>query len=170
MEYASKAVGTAGLTTGIAGTALGLLGMGGNGVLGSLFGGNNSNCSDNQYVNRYDLGLIQEMMAKDQKISTLEAENNTDKKMLELTNQMYNELKAVSARIDCVERNAAEESKNNAVYAASMNGTVNCMSQAIAQLQGITKVVIPNTSVCPGWGNVTITPATTTTTTTSPAA
>lgn len=25
------------------------------------------------------------------------------------------------------------------------------------------KVVIPNTSVCPGWGNVTITPATTTT-------
>lgn len=170
MEFASKAVGTAGLTTGIAGTALGLLGMGGNGVLGSLFGGgNNASCSENQCVNRYDLGLIQEMMNKDQRIAILESENNTDKKMLELTNQMYSELKTVNARIDCVERNAAEESKNNAVYAATMNGTVSCMSQAIAQLQSLTKLVVPNSSVCPGWGNVTVTPATTTTTT-SPAA
>ena len=34
-----------------------------------------------------------------------------------------------------------------------------------SRLMGLTKLVVPNTSVCPGWGNVTITPATTTTTT-----
>lgn len=42
---------------------------------------------------------------------------------------------------------------------------MSCMQQSIAQLQTLTKVVVPNTSVCPGWGNVTITPATTTKTT-----
>jgi hypothetical protein len=33
------------------------------------------------------------------------------------------------------------------------------MAQQIAALNGLTKLVVPNTSVCPGWGNVTITPA-----------
>ena len=33
-----------------------------------------------------------------------------------------------------------------------------------ATLASITKTVVPNTSVCPGWGNVTITPAAATTT------
>jgi hypothetical protein len=33
------------------------------------------------------------------------------------------------------------------------------MAGQIAQLQSLTKLVVPNTSVCPGWGNVTITPA-----------
>jgi hypothetical protein len=37
------------------------------------------------------------------------------------------------------------------------------MGQQIAGIQGvlaqITKCVVPNTAVCPGWGNVTITPA-----------
>ena len=40
---------------------------------------------------------------------------------------------------------------------------INCMQGQIAQLFGLTKLVVPNTSVCPGWGNVTITPSTTTT-------
>jgi hypothetical protein len=33
------------------------------------------------------------------------------------------------------------------------------MQSQIAQLMGLTKLAVPNTSVCPGWGNVTITPA-----------
>jgi hypothetical protein len=38
------------------------------------------------------------------------------------------------------------------------------MQGQIGQLFGLTKLVVPNNSVCPGWGNVTITPSTTTTT------
>ena len=33
------------------------------------------------------------------------------------------------------------------------------MKQQIDQLFGLTRLVVPNGSVCPGWGNVTITPA-----------
>ena len=52
-EFASRGVGTAGLTTGIIGTAGWLL----NGGLGGLLGGNAAAvaCSDNMAVNRYEL-------------------------------------------------------------------------------------------------------------------
>lgn len=45
---------------------------------------------------------------------------------------------------------------NNGLTA--LQGTVNCLQSAVA---GITKTVVPNSAVCPGWGNVTITPSTT---------
>ena len=44
-----------------------------------------------------------------------------------------------------------------------MTGTISCMHGQIAQLQGLTKLVVPNTSVCPGWGEVNVTIPTTTT-------
>lgn len=43
----------------------------------------------------------------------------------------------------------------------ALQGQVSCLAQTV---NSITKTVVPNTSVCPGWGNVTVTPATTTTT------
>jgi hypothetical protein len=42
-EFASKGVAGSGLGLGIAGTALGLLNNGGNGLLGGLLGGGNQN-------------------------------------------------------------------------------------------------------------------------------
>lgn len=42
-EFASKGVAGSGLGLGIAGTALGLLNNGGNGILGGLFGGGDQN-------------------------------------------------------------------------------------------------------------------------------
>jgi FKBP-type peptidyl-prolyl cis-trans isomerase 2 len=39
-----------------------------------------------------------------------------------------------------------------------------CMAGQIAQLFGLTRLVIPNSSSCPGWGDVTVTPATAATT------
>lgn len=74
-------------------------------------------------------------------------------------------------KIDCIEQNAILRQqivmgKINEVALTASNGintltaTVNCLANT---LNNITKVVVPNTSVCPGWGSVTITPATTTT-------
>ena len=58
-----------------------------------------------------------------------------------------------------------------AVNNATMSAAIAANSTSISALQNscsqITKLVVPNTSVCPGWGNVTITPATTTTSTTT---
>lgn len=153
-EFASKGVAGAGLGTGIAGLSLGVLNaMGGCGLLGGLFNGNGC-CSENTAVNRYELGLTQEIAAKDARIGLLESQVYVDQKLTDVVKDYTAQINALQAQI-----------ANQAVYNATMNGTVSCMQGQIAQLQSLTKLVVPNTSVCPGWGNVTITPAAATTTT-----
>lgn len=45
-------------------------------------------------------------------------------------------------------------------YNATNTATISCLQNQVAALQGMTKLVIPNSSVCPGWGTVKITPET----------
>jgi hypothetical protein len=147
-KFASKGVAGSGLGLGIAGTALGLLG---NGALGGLFNGNNCACSDDHYVNRYELGLQQELAAKNSKISLLESNIYVDSKIADVYERLNTKIGGIEAQI-CQQN----------VYNATNTATLNCMAGQIAQLMSLTKTVIPNTNVCPGWGDVTVsvTPAT----------
>lgn len=149
-EFASKGVAGSGLGLGIAGTALGVL----NGGLGNLFGGfgNNNGCSENNYVNRYELGLENKIVAKDTEIALLKSNIYTDQKIAEVYERLNLKIAGVEAAVN-----------TQAVVNASMTSTIGCMQGQIAQLQGLTKLVVPNTSVCPGWGNVNVTIPTTTT-------
>lgn len=146
-EFASKGVAGSGLGLGIAGTALGVL----NGGLGNLFGSVN-NCSENMVVNRYELGQESRISKLESEIALRDANIYNDQKMLEMYKYFDGEVK----RID---KTLCEQ----AVYNATQTGVIGCIQGQVAQLQSLTKLVVPNTSVCPGWGNVTITPATTTT-------
>lgn len=148
-EFASKGVAGAGLGLGIAGTALGLL-NGGAGLLNLHSGIAGGCCSENTAVNRYELNLMQEIAGKDARIGLLESQVYVDQKLTDVVKDYTGQINALQAQ--------------QAVYNATLNGTVSCIQGQIAQLQSLTKLVVPNTSVCPGWGNVTITPATTTTT------
>lgn len=154
-EFASKGVAGTGLGLGIAGTALGLL----NGGAGLLSGMSANCCADNMPVNRYELNLIQEISRKDAHIGLLEADKYTDQKIVEAYKDLQGQINALKAAQN-------EVNMNQAVYNGTNTATISCIQAQVAQLQGLTKLVVPNTSVCPGWGNVTITPATTTTTTT----
>ena len=148
-EFASKGVAGSGLGLGIAGTALGVL----NGGLGNLFGGwNNYNpvCSENMAVNRYELGQESKIAKLESDIALRDANIYNDQKMLSMYKYFDGEIK----RID---RTLCEQ----AVYNATQTGAIGCIQGQIAQLQSLTKLVVPNSSVCPGWGNVTITPSTT---------
>lgn len=162
MEYASKGVAGAGLGLGIAGTALGLL-NGGAGLLGAMTPNPAMNCHD-QFVNRYELSMQsnyeKEISAKNVEISALQADVKlrdanvyTDQKLLDLYKYFDGEIKRVDGVL-----------ANQAVINAQQTGLIGCMQGQIAQLYNLTKLVVPNTSVCPGWGTVTITPATPTTT------
>lgn len=99
MEFASKGVGTAGLTTGIIGTGLGALNaLGGGGLLGGLLGiGNQGCCSENMAVSRYELGLEQANAAKDAEIALLKANTYQDQKTLELYRYIDGELRDIRA-------------------------------------------------------------------------
>lgn len=138
----SQGVAGAGLGLGIAGTALGLLS--GNGLNG-LFGNNNMNCQDTRTIS-----------ALESKIAKLESEKYTDTVgtgVYAEINKKYTELAQFIAEMD----------KRTAVFEAVNAERINCMNGRILALEGLTKLVVPNGSVCPGWGNVTITPATATT-------
>ncbi|MEE0839676.1 MAG: hypothetical protein U0L72_03880 [Acutalibacteraceae bacterium] len=152
-KYASKGVAGSGLGLGIAGTALGLLNNG-NG-LGGLFGGNNNcGCSEDHYINRYEAGQSARIAELETEVKLRDSNIYTDNKILAL-------YQYVDGKIQNVEGQICQQN----VYNATNTATINCLSGQIAQLMNLTKLVIPNGSVCPGWGNVTVTPATTPTTT-----
>lgn len=169
-EFASKGVAGAALGTGIAGTALGVLnGMNGNGILGGLFGGNMGCCSENTPVNRYELNLTQEIASKDARIGLLESQVYVDQKLTDIVKDYTAQINSLSAQVQANKDEQYQVNLQQAVYNGTNTATISCIQNQIAQLQSLTKLVVPNTSVCPGWGNVTITPAAATTTT-SPAA
>lgn len=113
---------------------------------------NNGCCSENTPVTRYELGLQQTIASQDSKISLLEADKYTDQKIADtyaVLDRRIREMEAAQNKVNM----------EQAVYNGVNTATLNCMQGQIAQLYSLTKFVVPNTSVCPGWGNVTITPA-----------
>ena len=149
-EFASKGVAGSGLGLGIAGTALGLL----NGGLGNILGtgyNNNCGCSENMMVNRYELNQENRIAKLETEVALSDANIFTDQKIADVYERLDNKIRGLEAGLNA-----------QAVYNATNTATINCIQGQVAQLFGLTKLVVPNTSVCPGWGNVTITPSTTT--------
>jgi hypothetical protein len=164
-KFASKGVGGAGLGLGIAGTALGLL----NGGVGNLLGGwNNGNCgcttvcSDNMPVNRYELDLHQKLAAKDSENGLLRSNIYTDQKLIEVYTALNGQINAVAGEMRANKDAQQAVNMQQAVYNGTNTATIGCIKNEIDQLMSLTKLVVPNTSICPGWGNITVTPATTT--------
>ena len=152
---------------GVAGTALGLsIGSLGwqalnNGVLGNILGGGRcydnhgsdvaamiaaasmigavgNKCSEDHVVNRYELGLQQELAAKDSKISLLESNIYVDGKIADVYERL-------NTKIGVIEHELCDQR----VYNATNTATVSCLQQQIATLAALTKIVVPITNVCP---------------------
>jgi hypothetical protein len=153
MEYASKGVAGAGLGTGIAGLSLGVLNSGLlNNGLGGIFG-NNCGCSDNMPINRYEA-------QQSARIAELETEVKLRDANFYTLGEMGKLRDYVDGRINGIEQELCQQR----VYNATNTSALSCMQGQIAQLYSLTKLVVPNGSICPGWGDVTVsvTPAPTT--------
>ena len=174
-----NAKANAGLATGIVGTSLGALATGvlnGNGgILGGILGGGNNNvpatdamtaavlanalaprscgCESDHVVNRYEASQAA-------RIAELETQN----KLLESNIYTDSKIADVYARLDAKIGVLESQLCDQKVYNATNTAVIGCIQGQVAQLMGLTKLVVPNGSVCPGWGNVTITPATAPTT------
>lgn len=140
---------------------------------GNLLGGWNQNrcgcqCSspDDQPINRYEANMLVALSSKDGEIALLKADKYTDQKIVEATAYLMGEIKSLAGEVRANKDMQCEINKEQAVYNGVNTATLNCIQNQVAQLFGITKLVVPNGSVCPGWGNVTITPAAATTPTT----
>lgn len=132
MEYASKGVATAGLTTGIIGTTLGALdAMGG---IGALLGGGRQVSEGDRPVTRYEMGLIKEGLAKDNEITLLKAQQYTDKAAMGIQGQI------------------AAQNAWNAAQGVNIQNIQ-------AQLAQVVKPFVPNYALAPGYGFAQVFPA-----------
>ena len=149
----SAGVGGAGLGLGVAGTALGLLNANGGNLLGGLFGGGNQTTA------------LMADLAKEK------AERFAEKTGSEIYNAMFAQYKELAQQTTQIDKRVAALEVSAPLREQLVNQRIDCccgqMSAGLAALQSvvanITKTVVPNSSICPGWGDVTITPATTTT-------
>ena len=142
-NVASQGVGGAALGLAIPGTLAFLNQIGG---FGGLFGGNvNMQCNDTRTIS-----------ALESEIAKLKSERYTDN----VGTEVYAEIN--KKYIELAQFIAAQD-KANAVAEAITAERLSCLTNRVSALEALTKLVVPNSSVCPGWGNVTITPAAATT-------
>lgn len=186
MEYASKGVAGAGLGTGIAGLSLGVLNaMGGTGLLNGLFGGcngrncngvadaaviaalasgRNGYCAEDTAVTRGEMRLTQENATLKSEIAQRDAyiytDQQIDMKLGKVIERAENRYEALAAEVRGNKDAQTAINMQQAVYNGTNTATIGCLQNQVAELLALTRRVVPNRSVCPGWGDVTITPAT----------
>ena len=136
-NYATKGVAGTGLGLGIAGTALGLL-NGGAGLLGAT----NTMCSEDHYVNRFELEMQSRLAEKDSEIAGLKTQDIVDQKIVNLANSVQGKFNEIDAEL-----------RNIAVYQATNTAGIGCLTNQVNAIQmafnGLTKTVIPSENVCP---------------------
>ena len=142
-HYASNGKGNLGVTLGAIGTGLGVLSGGLNGIGGILGNGMRSTatgcgCSEDHLVNRYEAAQSARIAELETEVKLRDANTYTDGKILDL-------YRYVDGKFSCVEGQIAQQ----AVYNATNTATLGCIQNQVAQLQALTKCVIPISSICP---------------------
>ena len=150
MNFASRGIGAAALTTGIIGTAGAALNLLGGG-LGNVLGGNapRNACPEDHGVSRYEAALQGRIAELETRNKLLESNVYTDSKIADVYERLNAKIGGVEAQVNA-----------QAVYNATNTATLNCISGQVAQLMALTKTVIPIANICP-------TPAVATTPTTT---
>ena len=123
----------------------------GQGLFGGLFNGGNCG-GNNSVVSALESALAQE-----------KAERYTDQTGTEVYKQFAKERNEIQAQISAIFAAIAQMDKQNAVAEAINGERIGCLTTRVNNIYDVFKLVVPNSSVCPGWGNVTITPAAATT-------
>lgn len=130
MNFASNGKANAALTTGIigtAGTGLGILANYLNSRINNPQAAAAAADTENQYVTRHELNLVQQLNSKDMEIASLRSNVYTD-----------NAINGVQAQMG-----------QQAVWNAAQQANIQCLQQQISQLQGMTKLGIPGSNIMP---------------------
>ena len=146
MEFASRGVANTALGLSIGSGVLSLM----NGGLGNILGVNSCavGCNENMPINRYEA----DQQAKIAKLESDLALRDATAYVLGETGKLRDYFETKFDRIEC-------QLSDQKAYNAANNAALGCINGQIAQLYSLTKIVVPNTAVCPGWGDVAITPA-----------
>ena len=160
-EYTPSGQGNLNTVLGAIGTANAIMPGLFNNCGGGLFGarGGCGECSENTVVTRYEQGLMQQISAKDSENSLLRSQVYTDGKLVDVVKDYTAQINALAAEVRANKEHQGEINLQQAVYNGTNTATIACIKGQVDCLMGLTKLVVPNSSVCPGWGEVTVTPS-----------
>ena len=131
----TRGIAVGGLTTGIIGSALGLL----NGGAGNILGGWGNNCGNGQvYVSRYEADQAARIAELETEVKLRDANTYTLSEMNRMRNYVDGKFDAINAQL-C----------QQAVVNAQVTANISCMQNTLNTLSGLTKTVIPIGNVCP---------------------
>ena len=154
-EFASNGKGNAALTTGIIGTALSGLLAAGTGILGGakLARGEESWCNEDHLINRYNMEQEKEIVQLKMDKAILISDSNTNKKIADTYEKINDRIerlyKDLDGKIVVNENKTQAMFTEQAVYNAANNATIGCIRNQVDGLYGMTKLIIPHSSVCP---------------------
>lgn len=149
-NVASSATGNAALGLGIAGTALGVL----NGGIGNILGGNwgygngNGSCSENTFVNRYELNMTRESDSLKAENALLRSQVYVDQKLVDVVKDYTGQINALATEVRANKAEQAEINLKQAVYNGTNTAAIQCIQSNIAALQAVTKTYIPSSNIC----------------------
>jgi ribosomal protein L29 len=139
----SQGQGALNTVLGAAGTAS-FLGLNAGNILGGC-GRNNGLVevitSDDRPVSRYEAGMMDKLAAKDAEIALLKSNTYTDQKLADVYDRLV-------TKINQNKEEQAAINMQQAVYNGTNTATLGCMKQQIAELQGLTELVVPQRRVC----------------------
>lgn len=105
-------------------------------------------CSDNMPVSRYELGMVEQLNAKDSEIALLKADKYTDQKIVEAYKDLQGQIKELAVEVRSNKDAQTAVNMQQAVYNGTNTAALQCMQNSIAALQAITKTYIPSSNVC----------------------
>jgi hypothetical protein len=130
----TRGIAVGGLTTGIIGSALGLL----NGGAGNILGGWGNNCNGQVYVNRYEADQAARIAELETEVKLRDAATYTLNEVNKMRNYVDGKFDAINAQL-C----------QQAVVNSQLTANISCMQNTLNTLSGLTKTVIPIGNVCP---------------------
>ena len=153
--YSSNAKGNLGVALGAIGTGLGALS--GSGMLGGILNG-----GANEYVNKELFQTNLDLIDAKKDNAILTADLASEKKMVEVFNaandkinnvreELRNEIREVDKKVD-------SGFASQAIINTQNYSSINLLQSQVGQLFSLTKFGIPNSSLCPGYGDVRVTP------------
>ncbi len=140
-QYSSNAKGNLGVTLGAIGTGLAAL-NGGLGILNTNGGIGYHNTDCGRYVTKDELDYVQTISAKDSEIALLKSEQNAEIKIADVYERLI-------TRINADAKAQSEVNAAQMVFNANSNSAIAVLQNQIGVLNGLTKTVVPITSVCP---------------------
>ena len=99
-------------------------------------------------ITRNEAKMMQELSAKDSEISLLKADKYTDQKIVDTTAYLMGKINEVSAQVQANKDAQTAVNMEQAVYNGTNTATIGCIKQQIAQLQGLSSLVVPSNKVC----------------------